>query len=241
MIKPEQFLHVFHWPANYAIRLVLPAMILLSVLLHLAGLYLVRSEPAPRGVSDIPVPGKLTLLPSSSESVLLAARDPSWLEPGRFRDRMLGVPRPQRARRALKPELPSLVEAPEPSLPAAWITALPPLALRPWFGEKSAAAPLPALQGLSARFDPAGPSVTEELLGRLRAGVPAEIPGPPTELLVVLDAAGEAKHVWLLRSCGVPALDLSAQQAVRRSRLGPSPGGYRGIFRVVWGPGDTGP
>lgn len=239
MIKPGQFLHVFHWPTNYPIRLVLPAMILVSVLLHVAGVYLVRSEAAPRSASGIPVPGKLTLLPSSAGSVLLAAKDPSWLEPGRFRDRMLGVPRPQRTRRALKPELPSLVEAPEPSLPAAWIPALPPLSVRPWFEEKSAAVAPPTLQGLSARFDPAGPSVTEELLGRLRTGVPAEIPGLPTELLVVLDAAGEARHVWLLRSCGVPSLDMSAQQAVRRSRLGPSADGYRGILRVVWGPGET--
>ena len=65
---------------------------------------------------------------------------------------------------------------------------------------------------------------------------PEEAPGLPTELLVVLDAAGEARHVWLLRSCGVPALDTAARRAVQLSRFGTAPGGYRGVLRVVWAP-----
>jgi outer membrane biosynthesis protein TonB len=55
-------------------------------------------------------------------------------------------------------------------------------------------------------------------------------------LLVVLDAAGEARHVWLLRSCGVPALDTAARRAVQLSRFGTAPGSYRGVLRVVWAP-----
>jgi TonB family protein len=59
----------------------------------------------------------------------------------------------------------------------------------------------------------------------------------PTELLVVLDASGEARHVWLVRSCGDPALDAAARRAVQLSRFGPSENGYRGVLRVVWGAG----
>ena len=50
MILAERLLHVFHWPASYPIRLLLPGMILFSVLLHAAGLYLLRANLPARGV-----------------------------------------------------------------------------------------------------------------------------------------------------------------------------------------------
>jgi hypothetical protein len=236
MILAERLAHVFHWPSVYPIRLLLPVMLVVSVLLHAAGLYLVRAEAAPRGVALPPRPARITVLPDGAASVLLAARDPSWLDPGRYRDRLLPAPRWQRPPRALQPETPALVAAPPGPAAETWISALPPLAVRARL-EPSSAPQAPGLAPVTARFDAGGPEVTEEVLERLRAAAPAgAAPGLPTEMLVVLDASGAARHVWLLRSCGVPALDSAAQRAVQLSRFGASPGGHRGVLRVVWAP-----
>ena len=78
MILTDRLLQVFHWPAVHQIRLVLPAMILVSILVHAAGLYLVRAKTPVRAVTLPPLPGKVTII-SAEDSVLLAARDPSWL------------------------------------------------------------------------------------------------------------------------------------------------------------------
>lgn len=235
MILAERLAHVFHWPTTYPIRLLLPAMLVLSLLVHGAALYLVRADVPARGVALPPLPAEITVLPGGADSVLIAARDPSWLDPGRYRDRMLPVPRWERPWRALQPELPPLVSAPPRPTEESWVGALPPLAERPRFEPRTKAKP-PETEPLTARFDTEGPAVTEDVLNRLRAAAPEEPPGLPTELLVVLDAAGEARHVWLLRSCGVPALDAAARRAVQLSRFGTSPGGYRGVLRVVWAP-----
>ena len=236
MMLPDRLAHVFHWPAIYPIRLLLPAMLVFSLLLHAAGMYLVRAGATPRGVALPPRPAKITVVPDGPASVLLAARDPSWLDPGRYRDRLLPPPRWERPPRALQPDTPALVSAPPRPAPETWISALPPLAVRARL-EASSAPPTPSLATVTARFDAAGPEVTEEVLERLRAAAPAgAAPGLPTELLVVLDAAGAARHVWLLRSCGVPALDSAAQRAAQLSRFGASPGGHRGVLRVVWAP-----
>jgi hypothetical protein len=235
MILAERLAHVFHWPATYPIRLLLPLMLLVSVLVHAAALYLVRAQTPARGVALPPLPARITMVPGGPESVLLAARDPSWLDPGRYRDRMLPVPRWQRPWRALQPELPPFVSAPARVRPETWVTALPPLSVRARFEPRGEILPR-ALASVTARFDGAGPEVTPDVLARLRSAAPADPPGLPTELLVVLDPTGEARHVWLLRSCGVPSLDAAAVRAVQLSRFGPSTGRYRGVLRVVWAP-----
>jgi hypothetical protein len=233
MILAERLLHVFHWPASYPIRLLLPGMILLSVVLHAAGLYLLRANVPVRGVELPPLPGKVTVV-SAAESVLLAARDPSWLQPGRYRDLLLPVPRVERPQRALRPALPTLEPVPAEVGPEMWVPALPPLAVQPRFEPRAAALP-PALAPVAARFESGGPEVSQDVLGRLKAAAPAQPPGLPTELFLVLDAAGEARHVWLVRGSGDPALDTAAVRAVQLSRFGPSEAGHRGMLRVVWG------
>jgi hypothetical protein len=236
MILADRLLQVFHWPAVHQIRLVLPAMILLSLLVHGAGLYLVRAHAPARGVTLPPLPGKVTIVPAE-DSMLLAARDPSWLQPGRFRDRLLPPPQVERPLRALQPEFPLLAPVPAEPMPERWVPALPPLAVQPRF-EPRVAAPAPLLAPVTARFEADGPEVTNDVITRLRDAAPAQPPGLPTELLVVLDPSGEARHVWLVRSCGDPALDAAARRAVQLSRFGPSEKVYRGILRVVWGTGE---
>ena len=130
MILAERLAHVFHWPTTYPIRLLLPAMLVVSLLVHAAALYLVRAEAPARGVALPPLPAEITILPGGGDSVLIAARDPSWLDPGRYRDRMLPVPRWERPWRALQPELPPLVSAPPRPAEETWVGALPPLADR---------------------------------------------------------------------------------------------------------------
>lgn len=241
MIIPDRFLHVFHWPGHHPIRLLLPGMIVVSLLVHAAGLYLVRASVPVRGVSLAPVPAKLAVFPAGGESALLAARDPSWLEPGRFRTRLLPVPRASRPWRAMEPALPALVPVPRVDSSGQWAPSLPPLAVNAWLERGTGRMPPPVLNPVTARFSDPGPEVTGDVLARLRASAPADPPGLPTEMLVVLDASGEARHVWIVRSCGVPALDLAAQLAVRRSRFGISGQGFRGILRVVWGGRQTSP
>lgn len=232
----DRLLHVFHWPGGHPIRLLLPAMILLSFVLHAAGIYLVRAQVPSRGVTLPPLPGKVTML-GAADSVVLAARDPSWLQPGRFRDELLPLPQVKRPWRALQPELPPLVAPPPEVAAETWVPALPPLAVQARFEPRGGTESAPVLAPVVARFDGAGPEVTEDVLVRLRAAAPPQPPGLPTELLVVLDAAGEARHAWLVRSCGDAALDAAAVRAVQLSRFGPSENGYRGMLRVVWGVG----
>jgi hypothetical protein len=240
MIIADRWLHVFHWPTGYPIRLLLPAMILLSLVLHVAGLYLVRATVPAHGVALPPLPGKIAIIPVA-DAGLIAARDPSWLQPGRFRHALLPAPKVERPWRALQPALPPLVAAPEEVLPETWVPALPPLSVQARFEPRGPAGPAPVLEPVRARFDGPGPEVTEDVLGRLRAAAPPQPPGQPTELLVVLDAAGGARHVWLVRGSGDAALDAAAARAVQLSRFGPSDGGYRGMLRVVWGAGGTAP
>lgn len=239
MILSERLLQVFHWPASYPIRLLLPAMILFSLVVHIAGIYLLRAPLPSRGAPSPPLPGKVALIPAA-DSVLLAARDPSWLQPGRFRDRLLPAPQVRRPSRVLQPELPPLVPAPQEEPGGTWVPALPPLSVQALF-ERRGGTPAPSLAPVTARFESGGPAVTEDVLGRLRAAAPEQPPGLPTELLVVLQASGEARHVWLLRSCGDAALDAAALRAVQLSRFGSTDGNYRGILRVVWGPAETSP
>lgn len=239
MILPDRLLHIFHWPGNYPIRLMLPAMIAASLLLHAGALYLVRAAPSARGISLSPAQAKLTVFPAGQGSVLLAASDPSWLEPGRWRDRLIPVPRAPREVHALEPKLPGLVQAPAPASAADWVPSVPPLSAKAWIEPGGGRTPPPVLNPVTARFAGDGPAVTADLFGRLHASAPSDPPGLPTELLVVLDAAGEARHVWLVRSCGVPPLDLAAQLAVQRSRFGLSERGFRGILRVVWGSSES--
>lgn len=239
MILADRLLQVFHWPTGYPIRLVLPGMLLLSVILHGAGLYLVRSTSPMQMATLPPAPAKLTILPSGmagADNVMLATRDPSWLQPGRYRDRLLPMPQHAISPRALEAPLPTLAAVPEQPAPESWVPALPPLSANPLMESRGGAASVPELARVTARFDPAGPAVTDEALGRLRAAAPKQPPGLPTEFFIVLDAAGEARHLWLLRSCGVPVLDVAAQLAVQRSRFGPSEGRYRGVLRIIWGP-----
>jgi hypothetical protein len=142
----------------------------------------------------------------------------------------------QRPPRALQPELPPLAQVPPESLPEKWVPALPPLAVQSRF-EPRATASAPLLAPVTARFESGGPEVTSDVLVRLGDRAPVQPPGLPTELLVVLDASGEARHVWLVRSCGDPALDAAARRAVQLSRFGASENGYRGVLRVVWAAG----
>lgn len=239
-MRAERILQVFQWPSHYPIRLVLPAALVISLLVHASAVYLFRpavAAPAPRASE---AQAKVLLVPSSSGSALLDARDPSWLEPGRFRDRILGAPHAVRPRRALDPRLPDLVPPAPEARGERWAPSLPPLADRPRF-ERREAAPAPAVAPVSARFDGEGPPVPEDFLARLRVAASAVPPGLATELLVALDAAGDVRHVWLVRSCGAPQLDLAAQLAVQRSRFRATGAGHEGVLRVVWGPGESAP
>ncbi|MBJ7326979.1 MAG: hypothetical protein JHC52_06505 [Chthoniobacterales bacterium] len=234
----DRLLHVFHRPAGHQIRLLLPAMITVSLAAHGALFYLVGTTPS-RPAPLPPLPAKITLLPSNA-SLLLAARDPSWLDPGRYRERLLPSPHHVRIVRALQPTLTPLRPAPSAPSAGAWVPFLPPLAVRPWFERGAARPPAPEFVPITARFGAGGPEVTADVLGRLRASAPATLPGQTTELLVVLDVSGEVRHAWVLRSCGDASLDLAAQRAVQLSRFGVSAQEYRGVLRIVWGyPGAT--
>lgn len=238
MIKPARLLQVFHWPSIHQIRLLLPGMILVSLALHAAGIYLVRGPLPTRNGLLPPLPATVIVWPTGKDSVLLAARDPSWLRPGRYRDRLLPVRPRETVRSALQPELPALQPAPSPDLAESWVSSLPPLSLRPRLEPRFRPA-APDLALVTARFEENGPTVTDEFLGRLRDASPAESPGLPTELLVSVDASGQARHAWVLRGCGVPALDFAAQRAVLRSRFGAPSNDYRGVLRIIWAPRET--
>lgn len=236
MILPERLLHVFHWPATYQIRLVLPLMLVVSLLLHAIGLYFMRAQPVSARAALPPLPMKLGLWADAASSVLLQTRDPAWIEPGRLNEwpgSVLVISPPSRA---LHPALPELVPAPERVVEKKWVPALPPVAEHPVLIEKLPP-PLPEWQGLAARFDGGGPEVTTEVMGRLQAVAPQILPAGATELMVSLDAAGQVRHVWLLRGSGDTALDAAAMRAVQRSRFGSRAEGFEGILRIVWAPG----
>jgi len=238
----DRLMHVFHWPVAHPIRLLLPGMIIVSVLVHFLGGYLVKVG-APSRPALPPWPSKVTLLPGAAGEglALLAARDPSWLEPGRYRDRLLPPPKHVRRELALNPALPPLLPAPREKAGSEWVPSLPPLAVRPLFEPRAPQRPPPALAPLGVRFESGADWVTEEVLEGLRSVAPPEPPGRATELLVVLAPSGDVRHVWLVRGCGDAGLDFAAQRAVQRSRFSPADGTRRDVLRVTWGPGNPAP
>jgi hypothetical protein len=238
----DRLLHVFHWPVAHPIRLLLPGMVILSLLAHLLAAQLVKvAAPSRPGLT--PWPAKITIFPGAGEegSLLLAARDPSWLEPGRFRDRMLPPPKPERRELALRPELPPLLPAPRDAVADAWVPALPPVASKPLFVQRGPRPSPPALVSTTARFESGTDGVTDDVLTRLRAAAPVEPPSRATELLVVLAPTGDVRHVWLVRGSGDADLDLAAQLAVQRARFAPGSGPRRDVLRIAWGPREAKP
>ena len=233
----DRLFHVFHWPLAHPIRLLLPAMVVVSLLLHLLAAYIVKPVMPARPALP-PWPSEVTVLPRAGAEglVLLEARDPSWLEPGRFRERILPQPKPERRELALRPPLPPLLPAP-PAAPAeSWVPSLPPVAVKPLFEPRAPRLPPPALAPVGARFESGAAWVTEEVLQQLRAVTPSESPGRTTELLVVLAPSGDVRHVWLVRSCGDAELDFAAQRAVQRARFARGDGPRRDVLRIAWGP-----
>ena len=233
----ERLLNVFHWPVAHPIRLLLPGMILLSLLVHALAAYLVRAY-VPARPSLAPWPAKVTVIPAEEAPglLLLAARDPSWLDPGRYRDRMVPVPRHERTVLALEPGMPPLLAAPQVSARGQWVPALPPLAVKPWFEAAGTKMPPPSFVAAGARFESGDAGVTEDVLARLRAVAPDRPPSRATELLVVLAPTGDVRHAWVLRGSGDASLDLAAQRAVQRARFAPAEGGRRDVLRIFWGP-----
>lgn len=233
----DRVFNVFHWPVAHPIRLLLPAMVLVSLLLHLLAAYIVRPGIPSRPALP-PWPAEVTLLPTVGAQglALLEARDPSWLEPGRYRERMLPQPKPVRRELALRPALPPLLPAP-PEIPAeSWVPSLPPVAAKPLFEPRAPRLPPPALAPVGARFESGAPWITEEVLEQVRAVTPSESPGRATELLVVLAPSGDVRHVWLVRGSGDAELDFAAQRAVQRARFAPGDGPRRDVLRIAWGP-----
>lgn len=236
-----RILQVFQWPIAHPIRLLLPGMIAASLLVHLLAAYLVRSGAAPHP-SLVPLPARLAIIPGESAApLLISARDPSWLDPGRYRGRMMPAPRHERTVRALQPPLPPLLDAPPAAPRAEWVAALPPVAVKPWFEPARPPLPPPSFVPAGARFESGGGGVTEDALARLRSVAPERPPGRGTELLLVLDPIGDVRHAWILRGSGDASLDLAAQRAVQRARFGPSEGGRRDVLRIHWGPRAPGP
>lgn len=237
----DRLLNVFHWPVAHPIRVLLPAMVLVSLLLHFLVAQLVKVAP-PSRPALMPWPAEITILPGDRESgMLLAARDPSWLEPGRFRDRMLPPPKPVRRELAMNPALPPLLRAPREMVATEWVPALPPVSAKPLFVQRGPRPAPPVLVPTVARFESGADGVTEDVLTRLRAAAPAEPPSRATELLVVLAPAGDVRHVWLVRGSGDADLDLAAQLAVQRARFAPASGPRREVLRINWGPREVAP
>ena len=232
-----RLLHVFHWPVAHPIRLLLPGLIQLALFVHALAAYLVRSAPAPRAALA-PWPAKVSVIPAEEAPglLLLAARDPSWLDPGRYRDRLVPSPRHERTVLALKPAPPPLLAAPRASARGQWVPALPPLSMKPWFEADTGKLPPPSFLAAGARFESGDAGVTEDVLARLRAVAPDRPPGRATELLVVLAPTGDVRHAWVLRGSGDASLDLAAQRAVQRARFAPAEGGRRDVLRIFWGP-----
>ena len=233
----DRIFSVFHWPVTHPIRLLLPGMVLVSLLVHLLAAWIIRPGIPARPALP-PWPSGVTILPTATAGhlLLLAARDPSWLEPGRYRDRMLPQPKPVRRESALRPPLPPLLPAPPDTSAEAWVPSLPPLAVKPLFEPRAPRWPPPALAPVGARFESGAAGVTEEVLEQLRAVTPESPPGKATELLLVLAPSGDVRHVWLLRGSGDAELDFAAQRAVQRARFSPGEGTRRDVLRVTWGP-----
>jgi len=237
----ERLLHVFHWPVAHPIRLLLPGMVILSLAAHLLAAFVVKVAPASRPALA-PWPSEITILPGGGEgALLLAARDPSWLEPGRFRERLLPQPKAARRELALRPELPPLLAAPRETAADDWVPSLPPVSLRPLFVPRGPRPAPPALLPAGARFESGAAWVTEDVLTRLRAVAPSAPPSRATELLVVLAPTGDVRHVWLVRGCGDAELDLAAQLAVQRARFAAGEDPRRGVLRIAWGPREAAP
>lgn len=229
--------NIFHWPVSHPIRLLLPGMIVLSLLVHLLAGYLVKVAVPSRPALP-PWPSKLTILPATGAagSELLEVSDPSWLEPGRYRGRILPPPKYERREVALSPALPPLLPAPREAAGSEWVSGLPPIAARPLLEPRQAPAAPPALAFFGARFESGAAWVTPEVLQQLGALSPSAPPGRATELLVVLAPSGDVRHVWLVRSCGDADLDFAAQRAVQRARFAPADVPRRDVLRVTWGP-----
>lgn len=238
----DRLLQVFHWPVTHPIRLLLPAMIALSLLVHLLVAYLVRASGTSRPALA-PLPARLAVIPGDSAGtlLLLAARDPSWLDPGRYREGMVPAPRHERTVRALQPPLPPLLAIPPSAPRAEWVPALAPVAVKPWFEPERPPLPPPSFVPAGARFESGVEGVTEDVLDRLRAVAPEVPTARATELLLVLDPTGDVRHAWILRGSGDASLDLAAQRAVQRARFSPSGGGRRDVLRIHWGPRAPGP
>ncbi len=237
-----RFMNVFHWPVAHPIRLLLPGMVVVSLVVHLLAAYVVKTG-IPARPALAPWPSKLTLFPMAGGQgvMLLEARDPSWLEPGRYRGRLLPPPKPARREQALRPPLPPLLPVPRESVADAWVPSLPPLAVRPLFEQRAPRPAPPALAPAGARFESGAAWMSEDALNRIRSVAPPEPPGRATELLVVLAPSGDVRHVWLVRGCGDAELDFSAQRAVQRSRFAPAAGLRRDVLRVTWGPREPAP
>jgi len=109
-----RFMNVFHWPVAHPIRLLLPGMVVVSLVVHLLAAYVVKTG-IPARPALAPWPSKLTLFPMAGGQgvMLLEARDPSWLEPGRYRGRLLPplAVRPLFEQRAPRPAPPALAPA----------------------------------------------------------------------------------------------------------------------------------
>jgi hypothetical protein len=200
----------------------------LSVVLHAAGLYLLRANVPARGVELPPLPGKVTVV-SAAQSVLLAARDPSWLQPGRYRDLLLPVPRVERPQRALQPALPPLEPVPAEVGSEMWVPALPPLAVQPRFEPRAAALP-PVLAPVSARFESGGPEVSPDVLGRLKAAAPA-----PSCSLCLMQQVRRVMSGW----CAVPAIPPSTPRRSGRCNFRASVPPKQGIAACCAWSGET--
>lgn len=233
----DRLIHVFQWPLAHPIRLLLPGMVALSLLVHALAAYLIQAGVAPRP-SFPSWPAKLLVFPeeSASDLLLLAARDPSWLMPGRYRERLLPAPRHERESLALRKPLPPLLGAPQTAAVEQWIPSLPPLSVRAWFEPVSQPSAPPSFIAAGARFESGSVGVTEDVLARLRAVAPDQPPGRATELFLVLAANGDVRHAWVLHGSGDASLDLAAQRAVQRARFAPAEGGRRDVLRIFWGP-----
>lgn len=237
----QQLTQVFHWPASYPIRLLLPGLLLLSVLLHAAGFYALRSRPADGAPAPRPPAAGVRLLdPVSAEGAWLAARDPAWMQPGRFRDRLL-PPAALPARRTLldEPAFDVGREPPAVKRPQGWTLPLPPLADDPLLASRPRSPGAPAVPLRPTRVAVSGDAldIPAAMDAALAAMEPARLPGLPTELMVMVGPRGTVRHVFAVRSCGDPELDRAAQQVVRQTLFAAAPGAplRRSTLRIYWG------
>lgn len=229
--------HVFRWPIEHPIHLLLPGMVIVSLLLHALAAYLIVVRPPPP--ADLSHwQAKLVLLPDEGKSgvSLLAARDPSWMAPGRYRGRLLPEVRHERMATGLKTQLPPLLAAPPAHAADRWAPALPPVSVRPWLAPPPPPQAPPSFAAAGARFESGAAGVTDDVLARLRAVAPDRPPGHATELFVVLAPTGDVRHAWVLHGSGDAALDLAAQRAVQRARFASGGRAVGDVLHIFWGP-----